>query len=209
MSTAAYNCEAWDEGVQWFSKRTVEPVTSPLTVGYVADQVLRVANGHAEDAYIQQLIDVAVDKFEKDTGKAACPQTWQMVLSRFPYGSRPIVIPRLPLIAIASIDYIDTDGITQTLTGSPAEFLTVASGEFVRGQAVPLYGTVWPTTRLQPNAVTVTFTCGYEEDLPPMPKAGMCLLIGELYKQRSLSVQSISTSPAFLALSHFWRRVEG
>lgn len=178
-----------------------------MTVQHVTSQVLRVANGAVEDPFVSGAIAAATDACEKDTGRALKTQTWELVLSRFPYGSTYIVIPRLPLISIDSIEYVDPDGTTQTLAGSPAEYITVPSGEFRRARLTPLYGETWPPTRYQENAVTITFTCGYEDEIPEPLLSGIGLMVGELYTRRSLSADGETASQ--LGLSRFWRKVEG
>lgn len=198
---------------QWdgFSRRTVPATELPLTVPYVRDQVLRAANGSVEDGHIENLIAAAVAAYERETGKAALAQTWELVLDRFPCGSERIVIPRAPLLAVDSVTYVDTDGTTQNLATSPAEFQTIPSGEYVRGAIAPLYDATWPSTRVQPAAVTVTYRCGHEtvDTFPQMALIGMCQMIAELYKQRSLSVQDVSTAPSLMGLRDLWRRMEG
>ena len=44
---------AWDEGVTWFSRRTVEPTTLVLELDYLRDKVLRTANGSVEDDVLE------------------------------------------------------------------------------------------------------------------------------------------------------------
>lgn len=192
---------AWDEGVRWFSRRTVAPTALPVSVAHVRDQVLRVANGTVEDAYIEGAVWAAVAACERDTGRALVPQTWELILSRFPIGTRPIILPRVPLIGVDSVSYVDEDGVTQTLAvGSPADFETIPSGEFVRGRIVPLYSEVWPTTRLQEQAVTVTFQCGYEHQAYPEELlSGIYLFVQSLYQRQAPDRM----------LSRFWRKVEG
>ena len=198
----------WDDGVEWFSRRTVAPTELPMTVQHVTSQVLRVANGTVEDAYVSACIAAATDACEKDTGRALMPQTWELILSRFPYGSQGIVIPRLPLLSIDSITYIDEDGTEQTMASSPADYIVIPSGEFRRARVTPLYGATWPATRAQKNAVTVTFQCGCEDNtVPETLLVGIGLMVGEMYKTRTLSADE--QSPAMLQVSRFWRKVEG
>lgn len=196
----------WDEGLTWFSRRTVAPTDSPMTVQHVADQVLNTVDDGRSSQFLQGAITAAVEQFERDTNRALAPQTWQQVLSRFPIGDGPIVISRVPLISISSLEYVDEDGVTQSLAGSPAEYSLIPSGEFSPAKIAPLYGTTWPTTRLQADAVTVTFTCGYENgEYPESALTGIGLLVGELYKRRSLTSE-LTSMP--LPLSRFWRKVE-
>lgn len=206
----------WDDGVEWRSVRQA-PQGSPavwdlvMTVDYVASQVLRVANGTAEDDFIEACIRSATDLCEKETGLALPEQTWQQVMSRFPYGRRPIVLRRLPLIEVESISYVDEDGETQSLTASPAEYDVLPSGEFTRAQIVPVYDTTWPTTRCQPDAVTVTYRAGWADvaQIHERLKTGIGLVVAELYKQRTLSVHAVHNTPSVLQRNVFWRKVEG
>lgn len=182
------------------------PATTGLTLASVRDEHLRVATGSVENAYIQQLMLVAYAEAERVTRRSLATQTLALVMDRFP--SWEFEIPRPPLQSVESITYIDTDGNPQVLTGSPAQFLVSAptGPRAVRGRVSPLYGTVWPTTRMQLDAVTVTYTAGYPDvGSPPLPdipaeiQQGMLLVIGELYKQRSESVEAHFTTRAILS----------
>jgi uncharacterized phiE125 gp8 family phage protein len=197
---------AWDEGVSWFTRRTVAPTDLPMTVEHVSDQVLNLADGGRSQRFIEGAILAATEKFERATNRALVPQTWQQVMSRFPLGANPIVLARHPLISVVSLEYVDEDGVTQSLAVSPATFITIPSGEFTPAKLTPLYGEVWPVSRIQGDAVTVTFTCGYEDNLyPEVVLTGIGLLAGELYKRRSLTTEA-AVMP--MPLSAFWRKVE-
>lgn len=200
---------SWDDGVTWFKRRTVQPVEWPLTVAYVRDQVLRVVNDSYDDNKVDGLIREATVLAEERTDRSLMLQTWQLVLDRFPCGA--IHLPRPPFIDVLSFTYVDEDGVTQSLATSPSGFRTVASGLWARAQLLPLYGETWPTARCQPDAVTITFTAGYEDQTDPqldMIRAGMEIYIGERYKQRSLTMSNAGgTMIAPLALKDFWRPV--
>lgn len=65
-----------------------------------------------------------------------------------------IVLPRPPVTAITQIDYIDTDGVTQTLASNQYR-LTAA------GQLLPAFDVTWPGTRTNtPDAATIQYTAG-------------------------------------------------
>lgn len=66
-----------------------------------------------------------------------------------------ICVPCVPLISVTSITYIDVDGVTQTLSSSLYSITDPAKGVITLN-----YGESWPTTRWQPNAVTVRFVAG-------------------------------------------------
>jgi len=176
--------------------------------------VLRVTNGSLEDDHITRLIETAVEAGEAATLRAFMPQTWTLTLDRFPRGE--IVLAPPPLIAVTSIAYVDPEGAPQTLNGSPAEYQVVPSGERTKARLLPLVGQRWPATRSQPNAVTVTFDAGYALDESVSPPAvtvperflnGVRLMVGELYKLRTLSVQGRISAPSVLDLARFWPKV--
>jgi hypothetical protein len=152
---------------------TVEPLTAAeararLNIGSeVTDEVL---DGLIKAA--RQMIDGG----QGWLGRALITQTWRLMLDHFPgYGCCPglgfghghchednwdggaqIRIPLPPLQSIASVSYVDRDGVTQTI---PANDYVKLSGE--PAAIVPAYGKSWPVTRYQPDAVTVEFVCGY------------------------------------------------
>lgn len=200
---------AWDDGVKWFKRRTVAPSEWPLDLAYVRDQVLRVVNGSYDDAKIDALIREATVQAEERTDRSLMLQTWELVLDRFPCG--PIVLPRPPFIAVSSFTYVDADGVTQSLLGSPADYQVIPSGHWTRAKLTPNYGEVWPTARCQEDAVTVTFTAGYTDFYDPqleLIKSGMEVYIAERYKQRTLTMSNAGgTMQAPLALKDFWRPV--
>lgn len=199
----------WDDGVQWRTAMVTPPDGAPIDVAYVRDLVLRTAGDGAEDGHLRRLILMATEAAEQDTGRSIMPQTRSMVLDGFP--CRQIVLQGPPLVAVTTIVYVDTDGVEQTLTGSPEEFQTVPSGLKSKGLVVPLYGETWPSTRCQPDAVTVTYTAGYEsaDHVPELIRQGIALMVGEMYKQRTLSVHAVHNTPSVLQLRRFWRKVYG
>lgn len=199
---------AWDEGVRWFSRRTVEPTTLPFNLGFLRDRVLRTANGDVEDDVIEAYLRAAIQAAEQDTRRALELQTWELVLSGFPWGA--IELPRPPLLAVTSVAYYDDDEAEQTLTASPAQYLTVPSGRYTRAKLTPLVGETWPTTPARLDAVTITYEAGFADPRDgeyQLIKSGIGLMVDELYKQRSLSVQEPNNTAARLQLDRFWRPV--
>ena len=197
---------AWDHGLTWRSQRTVDPDELPVDLAYIRNSVLRVTNGDIEDAHIENLCWQATEAAEDMTQRALMPQTWQMVLDRFP--CHAIRLERPPLIDVTQIDYVDADGNPQTLTGSPSQFQVVPSGQMTKAEVVPLSGQNWPATKCQRDAVTVTYTAGYadEDSVPYLIRAGIALMVGELYKNRELSISSRHIE-SVLKIERFWKRV--
>lgn len=209
MTSLTYCRGAWDSGVQWFTRRTVDPTTFPVSDEFVSDQVLRVMTDSFEDQWIRSTIIATTHQAEDVTQRALMPQTWQMVLSGFP-SSGQIVLERPPLIAVSSVSYYDSNNDAQELVGSPSSIEVVPSGAYSKAIVRPLSGATFPSAYCRPDAVTVTYTAGYQDDESPeltMISQGICLMIAELYKQRSLSVQDPNNTPALLQVERFWRRV--
>lgn len=205
LSVAGLN-RAWDCGVTWRTVRTVEPTEDPIDLDYLRNKVLRALNGTYEDDHLQALIDAAEDAYEDFTGKALMLQTRQMILDRFPWDYIELQWP--PFVNVDSFTYVDADGVTQTLDGSPAVYRIAASGQFAKARLYPPYGGVWPTTQETPDAVTVTYTAGYAnaDAVPAIIKAGIGLFVNEMYEQRRLSVVGTSIVEAPLKLERFWKR---
>lgn len=200
----------WDDGVRWFARRTVAATEPPMEVGsYVQEEYLRDMADGAQQFTIGRMVAAAVSAAEDATGRALMPQTWAMTLDRFP-GSGEIHAVRPPFIEALSLAYYDTDNAAQELLLSPEEFLVIPSGAETRAIVRPLDGEEFPETYCRPDAVTLTFRAGYaDQDDPVLQQinAGILLMVGELYKQRSLSVQSVHNDPSLLTLARFWRPV--
>lgn len=201
----------WTEGgVQWHLELVSGPSTEPLEVADVRDNHLRSPNGTAEDSYIADLIAASRRMAERVTRRALISQDWKQVGSGFPCGCISVALP--PLIDVTGLSYVDTDGVPQTMTVTTDYVVSKPSGPTAgRAEIAPAYGTVWPTTRCQLDAVTVEFTAGYLTEASPetgeIPADilhGMKLVIGEWYKQRSESVHAPNQSPALIRARDLW-----
>lgn len=166
-----------------------------------------------DDTLIQALIVSARTLGEQITRRAFISQQWKAVLDQFPapgqnvgsanwygpqWGNSPgpltvlradgrtgfeIFLDHAPLISVDSVSYIDTDGNTQVL--SPALYKVDSVTEPCR--VVPAYGTTWPGTRNEINAVTVTYTVGYgpaASSVPEPIKSWIKMRIGAMYENR-------------------------
>lgn len=207
----------WDCGLHWYLEQTAAQTPDldqydSLRLDFVRDQHLRSPNESLEDEFIEHLIRVSYREAERETWRSLVPQWRTMVIDdSFPSGRIEFPFPNL--LSVDSIRYVDTDGVTQELSGSPEDFVTSApSGEKAKkGYVSPLYGEVWPTTRLQPGAVRITFQSGYPivdgvASIPEDINHGRLLIIGELYKQRSLSVHAFNQNPAVIQARTFFHR---
>jgi uncharacterized phiE125 gp8 family phage protein len=196
--------------VTWFLKLVTAPSSEPVSLAFVRDDHLRVTNGAVEDDWIERAIRTATRMAQRVTGRFLMPQTHDLVMTAFPCGA--FSPPHPPLISVPSITYVDADGETQTLDTSLYQVSAPIGPHARPGIIAPAYGEVWPTTRLETlEAVTVRFRAGYTRpgspetaDVPDDIVSGMLLVIGELYKQRSLSVHTVQNTPAVIRARDLW-----
>lgn len=135
-----------------------------------------------ENTLISAIITAARENAEQYTGLAIVEQTYTLQLEKFPEEELSLNI--WPVTAITSIQYIDPDGNTQTLSNSKYALNSYEGPSVVQ----PLEP--WPQTKVIYNAVTVTFTAGFTTSSPnnfPLPQSlvqAMLLMIGNLYENR-------------------------
>ena len=108
------------------------------------------------------------------------------------------------LIGITSINYVDTDGVSQTLASS--EFQVDTSSE--PGRIAPEFQKVWPETRDVFNEVTIVYTDGYgaaASDVPESLKTAIKITAGSWYENREHIVIGKATNELpFAAKSLLW-----
>lgn len=152
-------------------RRTVEPLDLPVTI---ADLKLGINYGtttEEDDARLNRLQSVAVEKVEIDSQRALMPQTWVLKMDEFP---DVIELRRPPILTVASVAYLDTAGVSQTLSSTLYDTdLTGEPGRIMQAEGA----TGWPTTDCAPNAVTVTFTAGYSAAIPQSAYYAICLAV--------------------------------
>jgi uncharacterized phiE125 gp8 family phage protein len=154
------------------------PASEPLTL---ADAKVHLRVDHdADDALIVAMIAAAREEAEQRTQRSLMPQTLELVMDRF---QPHMPLPRPPVSAVVSIQYIDTNGVEQTL--SPSNYIAALVGDDPR--VTPAYGYSWPSTQPVPQAVRIRYTAGYA-NAAAVPAAVVCwmkLKIGDLYENRA------------------------
>lgn len=163
------------------TKRIAEPATQPVTTAECRGVMKTPSDLTDENARFDEWIEAEVGRCERVSGRALITQTLRLTLDSFcdckngaefdcHLGQWVINLPAPPLIAVSGTDaasptpnalgisYVDADGATQSLTVA-TDFLVDTGRE--PGRITLAYGKVWPTTRNQAGAVTITFTAGY------------------------------------------------
>lgn len=108
------------------------------------------------DSDILAMITDATRLVEHETGQCVMAQTWELTLAAFPAAFRPT---RLPVASVTSLKYTDGSGLLQTL--APSAYTLDNTDAFGPAQVLPAYGTSWPVSRAQINAVALRYVTGY------------------------------------------------
>lgn len=164
---------------------TAEPITLIQARLHLKLDTAGSPPSHPDDALVIALISSVRESAEKYTGLAIANQTYTLTLDAFPTEEIDLQISKVN--SITSITYVDTNGATQTFSSTKYTLDNVEKPSVVNLN----YNEKWPDTRLQPNAVTVTFNAGYTDNVSPnsnpIPKSinqAMLLFIGHLYANR-------------------------
>lgn len=146
-------------------------ITEPVTLAEVKEH-LRVEHAD-DDTYISSLIPLARKLAEDHCDLVLVDQQFRLTLDCF---SPAICIPKVPVVSIDSLEYVDPDGATQVLASFHLE-----SSRF-KSTLLPAYGQEWPDTESGYDKVTIEFSAGASggDDV----KHAIKLIIGSLYDQR-------------------------
>lgn len=187
---------------------TVQPTAQAVPL---ADLKLHLRVTHdAEDALILAVLAAAVSDGEHLTNRQWLQATRVLTMDAFPADDGPVELPRPPLQSVTSVQYVDLDGVTQTMDATDYQ-LDNSSGT-MPAKLYPGYGMTWPETRDQFGAVTITYVCGWPQapesadpdavdiaDLPPGIVAWLKLRAADRYAQRE-SVAMENRAQSFVAL---------
>ncbi len=161
-------------------KLITAPAVEPVTAAEIITR-LGITSGDVSSADMDALIKGARQWAEQYTERAFMTQTWEKRLDSFP---SEIELARGPVQSIASIKYIDTAGVLQTLDSAN---YTLDDYE-QNGIVYPAYWVTWPSTRDEPNAVRVQFVAGYGAASTTVPQPiinAIVLMVGQALRGQS------------------------
>ena len=148
--------------------RTLDAESEVLSLTDVKSH-LRITSAANDDAF-RMFIAAIRHRTEIHLAKTLVTTTWQYTIDAF---QDEIKLPMWPIQSITTVDYVDTDGNSQTLSSSIYQF-------DIKGRLKPSFGNAWPATRDQYDAVTITYVAGkvHPGFIEPDIKMAMLLWIG-------------------------------
>lgn len=168
--------------------QTVATTGDAVTVRDVRDHLY--ISDDTFDGRLQGMIRAATDYCQRMTKRQFMPASYRLTLDRFPVDR--LELPKAPLRSITTVGYTDTEGSSATVSST---VYTVVASDHIPGFVQPAFGEIWPSTRQEPNAVSVTFAAGYpgRAKIPGTIKQAMLLIVGHWYENReTVLVGSIS-----------------
>jgi len=120
----------------------------------------------ASTAVLQLLIKAMREDAENLTQRAFIQRTLKLSIDNWPTDSQyglKIDLPFPPVASVTTFKYYDTDGVLQTLATDQYDLHTEQEPAFI----VPAHQVTWPTIRLRPDAIQITFVAGYAPGSPP------------------------------------------
>ena len=171
-----------------YSNVTTGPALEPVDINDIAKLDLKVDNT-TEDGLIAILIQAARELAEQKTQKSFITQTRVMKMDYF-QRSGTMLLPFGPVQSIAHIKYYDSNNDIQTLSS------TLYYTDFDSKIARVVIKDYWPSTYDRPNAVAVTYVCGYGltgVTVPAPIRKAILLLVGHFYENRQNVI--VSGSP--------------
>lgn len=152
----------------------VPPAVEPVTLAE-AKRWLRVDSSD-DDADIAALIVEAREKVEADSGVALITQVKTAFIAGFRSLWGDVNIPYPPLQSVSSVKFLDMGGTLLTI--DPTTYVSQA-GSIPARLWVPL-GRSWPITGPYPDAVQVTYVCGFGDSADAVPMAAKMALRSRL-----------------------------
>lgn len=175
------------DGLKLITAPTQEPVTVAEAKAWIR------VDASTEDAVVGNLITAARQYVERQAQIAIMPQTWRAQFDAWPEAEPDgrgaflppsLLLPRPPLVSVASLKYYPADGSAQVTMD--AEEFQVDDVSYP-GRVAPLPDESWPTLasgRL--GAVQIDYQAGYADAaaVPMCIKQAILLIVAHWYEHR-------------------------
>ena len=165
--------------------RTIGPTAELISLADAKAQC-RVTHS-SEDGLIAELVAAAtgwLDGYSGQLGQALIEQTWSQSFSCFP-ADRCLRLALGPLRGTPAVTYYDSAGQAQSFTGF------VAVSDVLGPKLVLGAQSSWPSVEDRPDAVTVTWQCGFGTTAASVPVPiirAAKLLISHWYQNREAAI---------------------
>lgn len=177
------------------------PASLPVTLDQAKRQVEVASDDASHDAYIESLIQVAVDQFETDCDHCLVSRKYFVNMGKWP---RIIELPKRPVLSVDLIQYYDDGNSLQTLSTSVySANLASRSIELKNDQ-------VWPSAKDRWNSIRVEYTCGYANiaAIPAAAKHAILMLVGYYFGQNRGDNDRASDMAAYKRLVSQFIRID-
>ena len=164
-------------------KTLTPPTVLPVDLYEAKDQC--VIEHTDDDTLIHRYMSAVTNHIESITELSLVMQKKRLYLNNF---SDAVKLPKGPVQSIDQVQYIDGDGVTQTLASDTYTFDNVE--DYLR----LAYGKTWPSHRGQENAIWIDYWCGYYDPtespvditshIPQAIKDAIYMMVADLYKNR-------------------------
>jgi len=150
------------------------------------------ANGAGIDSEVEQAVRTYTAEAEFETQRALINQTWRLTVDKF---SPALKLERPPLVSVAHVKYLDTNGQWQTIDPQDYEADSVSEPGYI----VPAPRKAWPPTADRINAVEVQYTAGYGPDHTSVPDSIKGFILRRVADQfGQLSASLAASAPRLL-----------
>ena len=170
--------------IPWTLRRKTPPTERVVSTQELLEHD-RLGDDTSEEDLLAAMGIAAEQAVEEELSRSILTQTWELRLDAFP--CEEIGLPRGPvasLAAVTPVQYVDTNGTTQTLSSS----LYTVDLYSTPPRILRAYSATWPVTRVFPNAVLVTYVTGEALELvPEMIRLAVKMTALDLFQNRERS----------------------
>ncbi len=172
------------------------PTAEPITLAEARKQLNFTDDDPTDDDdFIEALIASARESCEEYRNCAMLEQVITHVMHSFPCVSDrnpfgEVRLYRPPHLSIETIQYFDADNTTQNMTPGTDVIFNATLGTIS-----PKVGESWPATASRPDAVTITYKCGYANAaaVPKRFKQSILVTLTSWYENRENTVKNLPT----------------
>lgn len=174
----------------------------------LARQNLRAEHYNSDDELISAYIRSAAAVIENNFDFSLLPRTFQEQHRRFPSVRGAVYLRKRPIAEIVSVQYLDTNGIQQTLSSS--DYVLTQKNDY--SLLTPTPGQQWPCVLTLPEegppGVLITYNAGYDdcEKIPANIRHAILLYVAWLYERRENPPNTDRASDHLLASLYRYKK---